>query len=123
MIQTDNEALPVQRILCLLKSRSHSGPSTSPHSSRCSRSCHRHTHHCKLSSPFCDWNHLPGPVDAAVFFLHSKPGGEKELPLEPCLEVQLKERGKSTFIQHPVGFKVQLLQVENQAVLSSYRCV
>lgn len=69
--------LPVQRILCLLKSQFHNGPSTSPHFLQYSHSCHHHSHHCKLFSPFCDWNHLLGPADAAVFFLHSKPKHEK----------------------------------------------
>lgn len=78
--------LPVQRILCLLRSQFHNDPSTSPHFLQYSHSCHHHSHRCKLFAPFCDWNHLLGPADAAVFFLHSKPKHEKYIAYSVTFE-------------------------------------
>lgn len=91
-------------ILFLLRNRSHSGPSTSPHSWRCSHSYHRHSHHWKPSSPFCDWSLHPDPVGAAASFLHNKP--EKEKKKIECIS----EKHMQRFLQEMLNVPLDLLQ-------------
>lgn len=67
------KSVPVQMTLCLSRSQSHSGPSTSPHSWQCNRSCHRRSHHWRPSSLSCDWSLHPDPFGAAASFLHNTP--------------------------------------------------